>query len=191
MIGSPYGWSWRLAEFLSGVLFGSRPRALESHIIYINWHGSGQGCAFGGSHRYISSHGGVIPPKPFILGIGFSGLNVTGVSRHRRNILWRLIARNAHLGKMHNVQSEKVGDGVISGVKFTLFCKNSIQWGFQAKTPCWLTIRPTTVRPIFTCSILIDSAGQVKNYWNFKNVQNFIQGEQPENFHTITPCNIF
>ena len=58
----------------------SRPRALEYHILYINRRGFGQGCAFGGSHRYISSHLGVIPPKPLILGtpMGISSINVYG-----------------------------------------------------------------------------------------------------------------
>ena len=32
------------------------------------------------------------------------------------------MAQNAHLGKTHNVRSEKVGDGVISKVKFTKVC---------------------------------------------------------------------
>ena len=40
----------------------SRPQALESHILYINRRGFGQGCAFEGSHRYISSRG-ELPPK--------------------------------------------------------------------------------------------------------------------------------
>ena len=58
----------------------SRPRALKYHILYINRRGSGQGCAFGGSHRYISSHGGVIPKKPLIFGtpMGISSINVYG-----------------------------------------------------------------------------------------------------------------
>jgi hypothetical protein len=32
------------------------------------------------------------------------------------------MAQNADLGKIHNVQSDKVRDGVISGVKFTKVC---------------------------------------------------------------------
>ena len=32
------------------------------------------------------------------------------------------MAQNAHLGKTYNVQSEKVGDGVISKVIFTKVC---------------------------------------------------------------------
>jgi hypothetical protein len=49
-------------------------------MLYINRRGSGQGCAFWGSHRYVSSHGGVIPEKPLILGpsMGIPSLNVYG-----------------------------------------------------------------------------------------------------------------
>jgi hypothetical protein len=44
---------------------------------------------------------------------------------------------------------------------------------------------------MFTCSIPIDSAGEVKNYWNFKNVPNLIVGEQPRNFHKNYPISNF
>jgi hypothetical protein len=37
----------------------------------------------------------------------------------------------------------------------------------------------------------IDSAGQVKNYWNFKNFPNVILGDQLKNFHQTTPINNF
>ena len=35
------------------------------------------------------------------------------------------MAQNAHLSNVHNVQSEKVRDGVISRVKFTKFVSNA------------------------------------------------------------------
>jgi hypothetical protein len=56
----------------------SRPRTLEPHMLGTNRRGSGQGCAFWGSHRYDSSLGGVIPEKPLILGppMGIPSLNV-------------------------------------------------------------------------------------------------------------------
>jgi hypothetical protein len=49
-------------------------------MLYTNRRGSGQGCAFWGSHRYVSSLGGVIPEKPLILGppMGIPSLNVYG-----------------------------------------------------------------------------------------------------------------
>ena len=68
----------------------SRPRALEYHMLYINRRGFGQGCAFGGSHRYISSHLGVIPPKPLILAtpMGISSINVYGrISAKKTHIM--------------------------------------------------------------------------------------------------------
>ena len=68
----------------------SRPRALEYLILYINRRGSGQGCAFGGSHRYISSHLGVIPPKPLILAtpMGIPSINVYGrISAKKTHIM--------------------------------------------------------------------------------------------------------
>ena len=40
----------------------SRPQALESHILYINRRGFGQGCAFGGP-IHISYPVGMLPPK--------------------------------------------------------------------------------------------------------------------------------
>jgi hypothetical protein len=40
-----------------------------------------------------------------------------------------------------------------------------------------------TVQPIFTSNILVDSAQQVEECENIKNVANFIAGEQPGNFH--------
>ena len=44
------------------------------------------------------------------------------------------MAQNAHLGKTHNVRSEKVGDGVISEVKFTKVCfKGKITAKFKAQ----------------------------------------------------------
>jgi hypothetical protein len=64
LIGEVYGWR---SSFFSRRLLGqahSRPRALESDILYINRCGFGQGCAFWGSLRYISSNGGVIPQNP-------------------------------------------------------------------------------------------------------------------------------
>jgi hypothetical protein len=65
------------------VTFGqahSRPRALESHILYTNRRGFSQGSAFWRSHRYVSSHRGVIPKNPLILGtsMGISSLIVYG-----------------------------------------------------------------------------------------------------------------
>jgi hypothetical protein len=53
------------------------PSAGAPHIIHQSTH-SGQGGAFWGSHRYVSSHGGVIPQKPLILGtsMGVPSLNV-------------------------------------------------------------------------------------------------------------------
>jgi hypothetical protein len=45
-----------------------------------------------------------------------------GVSRHRRNLSRRLIAQNAHLGKIHNLQYLKLKDGVIAEVKLTKVC---------------------------------------------------------------------
>jgi hypothetical protein len=48
-------------------LFGqahSRRQAPESHILYINRRGFGQECTFSESHRYILSHGEVIPEIP-------------------------------------------------------------------------------------------------------------------------------
>ena len=44
------------------------------------------------------------------------------------------MAQNAHLGQIHNVRSEKVVDGVISGVKFAKVCfKGKITAKFKAQ----------------------------------------------------------
>ena len=77
-IGEIYG-SERFFWWLVGQTH-SRPRRLEPHILYINRRGSDQGGAFSGFHRHISSHGGVIPKKPLILGpsMGIPSLNVYG-----------------------------------------------------------------------------------------------------------------
>jgi hypothetical protein len=44
-----------------------------------------------------------------------------------------MMAQNAHLGKTHNVQSEKIRDGVISGINFTKVCfKGKFMAKFQS-----------------------------------------------------------
>jgi hypothetical protein len=77
-IGEVYGWrsfflvtSWASAQ--------PTPSARVPHII-INRRGFCQGCAFCGSHQYVSSHEGVIPKKPSFLGpsMGIPSLNVYG-----------------------------------------------------------------------------------------------------------------
>jgi hypothetical protein len=69
---------WR--SFFSSDFSGKRT-ANPEHILYTSRRGIGQGCAFWGSLRYVSSYGGVIPPKPLILGrsMGISSLNVYGL----------------------------------------------------------------------------------------------------------------
>lgn len=61
-------------------------------------------------------------------------------------------------------------------VKFTLFSKQQHPSGISSQN--LLLKNSSPVRSIFTCSILIDSAGPAKNYWNSKNVPKFIIGEQ-------------
>jgi hypothetical protein len=51
--------------------------------------------------------------------MGISSLNVYGrISAKQKHT----ITLEARLGKAHNVQSEKIRDGVISGIKFTKVC---------------------------------------------------------------------
>ena len=56
---------WRI---FSGVLIvrqaHSRPRTLESHILYINRRGFGQGCAFGGPINISRPVGKLLPQTP-------------------------------------------------------------------------------------------------------------------------------
>jgi hypothetical protein len=85
--------SWGVSAPHIGEIYGSRsffpvtcwanaqptPNA-QAHMLYTNRRGSGQGCAFWGSHRYISSLEGVIPEKPLFFGppMGIPSLNVYG-----------------------------------------------------------------------------------------------------------------
>jgi hypothetical protein len=87
-----------------------------------------------GSHRYISPHEGVIPQNPSFCGRqwGFPAQMFMGVSQHSRNVPQRLMAQNAHLGKTHNVQSEKARDEVILVIKFTkVYFKGKFTAKFQ------------------------------------------------------------
>jgi hypothetical protein len=91
-IGEIYGWrSFFFADF-SGK--PTADPALEPHVLYIKRRGFGQQSALRGSHRHLSSLGGVIPEKPLILGpsMRIPSLSDYGCFRHRRNVWRRLIA---------------------------------------------------------------------------------------------------
>jgi hypothetical protein len=67
----------------------NRPPALGSHILYINRRDSGQGCAFEGSHRYISSHEELSPENPSFGDVkGISSVNVYGrISAQKKHVV--------------------------------------------------------------------------------------------------------
>jgi hypothetical protein len=87
-----------------------------------------------GSHRYVSSHGGVILRKPLILGpsMGIPSLNVYG----------RISAEDKHITTLDSSKCVsrqdtqcaivKAEDGVIAGVKLTKVC---FKGKFTAKFP--------------------------------------------------------
>jgi hypothetical protein len=81
-IGEIYGWRsfFSFSAMVTSRASAQPTPALEPHMLYINRRGTGQGCAFWGSHRYVSSHGGVISEKPLISGpsMGIPSLNVYG-----------------------------------------------------------------------------------------------------------------
>jgi hypothetical protein len=122
--------------FFSGVLLGKRTADPEclSPTCYTPINTVSTKDVPLGSHQYISSLGRVIPKTPHCWDVGDFQLKRLWAYLSTEKYQC-LMAQNASR-KIHNVQSQKVGNGVISGVRFTPFTKHSIQWGFQAKAPC-------------------------------------------------------
>jgi hypothetical protein len=77
-IGEIYGWR-SFFPVTSRASAQPTPSARASHIIHQSTRFWSRKCLLG-SHRYVSSHGAVIPEKPLILGLsmGIPSLNVYG-----------------------------------------------------------------------------------------------------------------
>jgi hypothetical protein len=81
------------------------PSAQVPHIIHPSTRFQPRMCHLG-SHRYLSSHEGVIPKKPLIFGtsMGISSLNVYWSILAQKKHITTLDNSNAHLGKIHDLQ---------------------------------------------------------------------------------------
>jgi hypothetical protein len=143
--GSPYGWSYRLADFFSGILLGKRTADPEhSSLTYYK-----STDAFLtedvplGVLIHLIPCGSYSPKTPHIG--DFNGdfqlirlLAYLNTEETYHNAWWlkmRIWARHTMFDR------KKLWMGSFQEVKFTLFPKNSIQRGCPAKTTCWMTFK--------------------------------------------------
>ena len=137
--GLPYGWScllsldWVFPCALLGTRTADAERTNQTYYTSIDAVAAKE-VPLMGFHRYISSRDGVTPQKHLIFwtSMGISSLKVYAHILAPNKRINMLCGSNAYLGKIHNLQSEKVGYAVISWVKFT-FLQTQPQLGISSQ----------------------------------------------------------
>jgi hypothetical protein len=118
------------------------PSARVPHTIHQSTQCRSKDVPFGGFIDTSHLMGELSPQNPSFRYVNrdFQLMNVYGrISAKKKRIItiddWKCASRQCIKFSIRKVEYE-----VISRVKFTLFCK-TVQWRFQAKTPCWITFQ--------------------------------------------------